>query len=127
MGRDKRSFIEQGNETEDWVDVLKSTTEKAVDKVNVATLAFVEEGVIIEEKYNILTVSPFPLEQGQKPYTLRAYCSKDLPAKQGDIVVVLFTNKNFRNNLEYDTPQESSNEESHPITCGIIINILYSR
>ena len=129
MGRDKRSFIEHGNETE---DVLKSTTEKAVDKVNVATLAFVQDiyNVVYEEdnrtpKWSIVTVLPFPLEQGQKPYTLRAYCSKDLYVKQGDIVVVLFTNKNFRNNLEYDTPQESSNEESHPITCGVIINILY--
>lgn len=133
---DKKSFIEQGNETEDWIDVLKNATTRAVDKVNVATLAFVEEEIdTTNDKYDIVTVSPFPLEQGQKEYTIRAYCpkdfsvrrnKKDVSIKKGDIVVVLFINKDFRYNLEYDEPQQSSSEDYHPITCGVIVNILYS-
>lgn len=119
-----KSFIEQGNQTKDWVDVLKDTTGKAVDKVNVATLAFVEDGVEEYEKYDIRTVSPFPLEQGQKPYTIRAYCKQGESFNKGDIVLVVFTNKNFKNNLEYKEPMESSNDETHPITCGVIIYTL---
>ena len=122
-----KSFIEQGNETKDWVDVLKNSTSKAADKVNVATLAFVENDKKEYDKYKIITVSPFPLEQGQRPYTIRAYARKDDEIKKGDIVVVLFTNKNFKNNLEYNEPMQSSNDESHPLTCGVIVYKLYNK
>ena len=125
---DKRSFIEQGNQTKDWVDVLKDATNKAIDKVNVATLAYVEnERDTRNDKYDIITVSPFPLEEGQKSYTIRAYARKGEDVREGDIVVVLFTNKNFINNLDHNTPQESSNQESHPITCGVIVYKLYDK
>ena len=123
----KRSFIEQANETEDWTDVLKNVSNQASAKTRVATLGFVEEDKQEFEKYNIITVSPFPLEQGQNIYTIRCYANKEETFNKGDIVVVLFTDKNFRNNLEYETPQESSNDEIHPITCGVIIKTLYSK
>lgn len=122
-----KPFIEQGNQTDDWTDVLKEVVNKASEKTRVATLGFVEEITQEYDKYEIVTVSPFPLEQGQTTYTIRAYASKGEEFNKGDIVVVLFTDRNFRNNIETDIPQESSNEESHPITCGVIIKTLYSK
>lgn len=117
----EKPFIEQGNQGDDWTEVLKEVVNKAVEKTNVATLGFVEELSNETEKYKIYTISPFPLEEGQSQYTLRCYASKEDAFDKGDIVVVLFTNKDFRNNIESNVPQEVGSSELHPITCGVII------
>lgn len=125
MGND---FIEEANDNHEWQDILCLTIDKAMEKTHVATLGF----VVSKEPHNICgraKVKPFPLDMGQEEYVIDV-CYNDVDLddlKNGDIVVVLFMDKNFNNNLNYDSPKQVNTEILHNISQGVIISRLIKK
>lgn len=129
-------FIEQANETDDWTDLFIATIDKAMQKTNVASLAFVSKADVGSVNgIKIAQVQPFPLDQGQEPFNIEAYYNPDYkiwssssraPLKDGSIVVILYTDKPFKNNLDFDTPKVVSTKpnELHDISNAVIIHTL---
>lgn len=120
-------FIEQANESDEWTDLLLAVIDKSMEKTNVATMAYVVGNSYEEyQKYATIKVRPFPLEEGQEENVLDVICSisDKNNLTDGKIVVVLFMDRNFKNNLSLDKPQKAKTETLHSISHGVIIKIL---
>lgn len=120
-------FIDQANETEDWTDLFIATIDKAMEKTNVASLAFVSQvdaGEINGVK--IAQVQPFPLDKGQEPFNIDAFYNVNDGITDNSIVVILYTDRNFKSNLNYDSPKvvNTKSGELHDIANAVIIKVL---
>lgn len=120
-------FIEQANENKELTDLIIASIDKAMEKTNVATLAYVVENTFEQKDgYGMIKVKPFPLDEGQNEYMLDVICASNdkNSLTNNKIVVVLFIDKNFKNNLTLGKPQKAKTETLHSISQGVIIKIL---
>lgn len=124
----KKDFETRISEAETLTDVLLLLKESTLLDTHVSTLAYLTNKV--EEfngKYGIYECRPFPLKEKQEVYNLQAYYfnpSLD-NLSSGDIVLVVFTDKNFINNLysNDETPKETQDQGNHLLKYGVIIPI----
>lgn len=96
--------------------------------INVATLAYVKNVSLDKsEKYYNVDVKPFPLKEDQEEYELSCYCNNRIgeKLKEKDIVIVLFTDLDFRSSLNNNTINSVNDEECHDINSGVIISWLW--
>lgn len=113
---------------ESFEDLFMLTIKIAKSTTNVATLAYVESKEQVNNgKYYEVMCSPFPLKQDQSKYTIKCYCNNDLAEdlSEKDIVIILYTDLDFRRSLNNNSIDPVSNEECHSINTGVIINYLY--
>lgn len=109
------------------VDLFSKLKENISINTNVATLATYKN--IIQEyssdtKYGIVECSPFPLYGNETEYSLYAYFFGDYSFNQGDIVLIIYTDKDFRANLKnQDKIQKTTNTNLHSKTFGVLIKI----
>ncbi len=108
------------------LDVLMILKEKIMLDTHVSTLAYVDE--IVNDygllgPYSIIKVKPFPLDINQEEYTLQAYCFKNTSFAKNDLVLVIFTDKNFILNLNSETPKETQDLQTHLLKYGVVIPI----
>ena len=107
-------------------DLFDLTIDIAKRSVLVSSLAYVES-VNEGDKYSVVTVKPFPLMKDQTEYTINAYCNNDLAEDLSvkDIVVVLFTDLDFRSSLNNNSIDAINDDECHDINNGVIVGYLY--
>lgn len=107
-------------------DLFDLTIDIAKRSVLVSSLAYVES-VNEGDKYSVVTVKPFPLMKDQTEYTINAYCNNDLAEDLSvkDIVVVLFTDLDFRSSLNNNSIDAVNDDECHDINNGVIVGYLY--
>ena len=87
----------------DLLDVLIVFREKLLKDINVATLAFYKKRVeeyTSTKKYGIIEVAPFPLTESETENTITVYHFTDVEFNENDIVIILFMDTNFIQNLK---------------------------
>lgn len=124
MKEDLKSRIGQAK---NLLDVLLILKDKTMQDTHVATLAYLEENIEkFNDKYGIWRCRPFPLETGQEAYSIQSYYfSKDGDDfKPDSIVVILFTDSNFINNLNSinTVPKPTNDTILHSIKYGVIVS-----
>ena len=110
-------------------DLFDLTIDIAKRSVLVSSLAYVES-VNEGDKYSVVTVKPFPLMKDQTEYTINAYCNNDLAEDLSakDIVVVLFTDLDFRSSLNNNSTMQPEVEKTKvnlaiPICLSVILHV----
>ena len=126
----RTTFEQQIAEAKSLLDVLLILKQKTMLDTHVATLAYLNEQIQPHDgKFGIWTASPFPLDSGQSEYRIQAYYfdkASDNSLKSGDIVVILFMDRNFINNLQsaFTEPKPTNDEIIHSLKYGVLIKSL---
>ena len=110
------------------LDVLLILKEKTMLDTHVATLAYLENNIsTFDGKSGIWICRPFPLDQGQEEYQIQAYyfSADGDKFEKGKMVVILFTDRNFINDLKSVTniPKETNDLTLHSLKFGVIISL----
>lgn len=115
------------------LDVLLILKEKTMQDIHVASLAYLDENIQeFNGKFGIWRCRPFPLEENQSEYTIQAYYftengnPSDKGLKSGQIVVILYMDKNFINNLNVTdgNPKPTQDLIYHSLKYGVILNTI---
>lgn len=122
MREDLQTEISSATTLLDVLLILKKVT---MLDTHVATLAYVTEE---EAKWNgnhgTIKCKPFPLNKEQEEYTIQAYYfNQNSSFNEGDIVVILFMDRNFINNLSAvdKKPKQTKDLTTHTYKFGIVI------
>jgi hypothetical protein len=124
MNRDQLSYkLSENNTFQDVMDLLKQSV---MMDTHVATLAFFDS--VIQEytsdnKYGIIRARPFPLRESESEYGINAYYINDRTFEQGQILVILYTDLCFAENLQTDkrNPRKTKNTMNHSMLSGVVI------
>lgn len=106
------------------VDLLSKSKQTTSELINVATLARIKS--ISEEfdesiGYGKLVVTPFPIDTNNE-ISLEVYAITDREYEENDLVVILFMDSDFRNNLKYgSTPIKVTSTTKHSKMYGVIV------
>lgn len=106
------------------LDVLMILKQVTMLDTHVATLAFVAEKENWKDNYGTIRCNPFPLDTNQPEYTIEAYYfNSESHFNVGDIVVILFMDRNFINNLKVvdKKPRVTKDLGIHSLKYGVII------
>lgn len=124
----KTTLEQQISEAKSLLDVLLILKQKTMLDTHVATLAYLDNNVkTFNGKYGVWICRPFPLDENQNEYNIHAYYF----SSEGDnfvkdkIVLIVFTDRNFINNLESVTnvPKETNDVLLHSLKYGIIVSL----
>ncbi len=107
------------------LQVLLSLKRNIMRELNVGSLGEVEK---IDN--DIITVNLFPAYEETNELKIQCYKLKDLEIKEKDVVVILFLDLNFKQNLlqtrsnQIRSKLSKNNKEYHSKKFGIIIGII---
>ena len=121
MREDLESEISSATSLLDVLLILKKVT--MID-THVATLAYVVGEQTWKDSYGTIRCKPFPLDTNQSEYIIEAYYfNSESIINENDIVVILFMDKNFINNLNAvdNKPRITQDLGTHLIKYGIVI------
>lgn len=120
----KQTRSSQISNCDDLLSVLILLKQVTMESTKVATLAYVKRIVTpFNNKYGVLEVAPFPLIDEQLQYKLQVYFFSDIIYKEGDIILVVFTDRNFISNLSVDEPKKTNDSQLHTIKYGVAIKV----
>lgn len=121
MREDLETKISSATTLLDVLMILKTVT---MLDTHVATLAFATGDGTWEDGHGILRCKPFPLDANQSEYIIEAYYFKQQSHfQEGDIVVILFMDRNFINNLKVTDkkPRITKDLNTHSLKYGVIL------
>lgn len=107
------------------LDVLLALKTNIFKNLKVATL-----GQVTSVDNDVITASIFPLYKDEDTLNLEVYKLKNLDIKKDDIVLILFLDRNFNQNLKQTKNNQArtnlveSKDTLHSYKNGIIIGIL---
>ncbi len=119
---------ENANNSPGFLQVLMALKENIFNDLQVATVAIVTQ--IIEDADGNRTVL---CRDFGDTISFQAYCLYNMDVLQGDVVVILYTDKDFRTNLkklqsgDYEFTPNSEFETRHTKANGIAVGVLYRR
>lgn len=121
-----KEFQEQRNSYQqyDLIELLKSFQKKINRNLYVATLA-----VVNDVNNELITCTPFPIRKDDRVNTIIAYNLTQRVVNEGDKVLILFTDRDFRDTYVSTTTNENTigetnDENLHSQAYGIIIQCL---
>ena len=114
------------SEAKSLLDVLLILKDKTMLDTHVATLAYLRNNITkFNGKYGVWECSPLPLDGDQAEYLTQAYyfTSDGDNFKADSLVLVVFTDMNFINNLQSTTavPKRTDDVILHSVKYGIIV------
>lgn len=115
------------NTSSDFLKVLLALKKNVFKDLKVAGLAQVKS-----IKDDIFTVQPFPILSNELDKNIQCIAVSNLWVKEGDVVLLLYTDRNFIQNLKQVklgqklTPLKSD-AELHSEKYGIIIALVHSK
>lgn len=105
----------------DLVSIFEAAEKRTLRHCNVATLALVQK----TEEDNIYCL-PFPIREGESPSTIKAWNIYNAKVEKNDIVLVIFTDRDFRvnkDNVSENNIVQTSDNNLHEIEFGVAISI----
>lgn len=121
-----KEYQEQRNSYQqyDFIEILKSFQKKINRNLYVASLAVVNS---IDNE--LITCTPFPVRKDDRVNTIIAYNLTQRVLNEGDKVLILFTDRDFRDtyskvSTNENTIGETNDENLHSQSYGIIIQCL---
>lgn len=113
--------------TNSLLDLLKLTSDKTSELIKVSTLAKVKSiktQYSDEKRYGVLNVTPFPLNNNESEYSIIAYYFSNIEFKENDIVLIVFTDLYFAENLNnLDVITTSPKTTRHTTSNAVVIKI----
>ena len=125
MSNDVRRQGYRGISKNDDLEVLLALKRNILRDLKVASL-----GIVKSIKDNIIKVNLFPTYTNESEITIDCYCLKNLEVNKDNVVLVLFLDRNFiqnlnqKNNNQQLTKVDSKNIELHSLKYGVIIGII---
>lgn len=101
----QQEFFKKRNSGQEYsqVEILKSTVQKAMRDIHVASFASVVSSTDTEVK-----CIPFPIREGSTPIQVTAINLTGKTFKKDDIVFIVFTDRDYRTNLKNATSDENT-------------------
>ena len=125
MSNDVRRQGYRGISKNDDLEVLLALKRNILRDLKVASL-----GIVKSIKDNIIKVNLFPTYTNESEITIDCYCLKNLEVNKDNVVLVLFLDRNFiqnlnqKNNNQQLTNIDSKNIELHSLKYGVVIGII---
>lgn len=125
MSNDARRQGNRGISKNDDLEVLLALKRNILRDLKVASL-----GIVKSIKDNIIKVNLFPTYTNESEITIDCYCLKNLEVNKNNVVLVLFLDRNFiqnlnqKNNNQQLTKIDSKNIELHSLKYGVVIGII---
>lgn len=125
MSNDARRQGNRGISKNDDLEVLLALKRNILRDLKVASL-----GIVKSIKDNIIKVNLFPTYTNESEITIDCYCLKSLEVNKDNVVLVLFLDRNFiqnlnqKNNNQQLTKIDSKNIELHSLKYGVVIGII---
>ena len=125
MSNDARRQGYRGISKNDDLEVLLALKRNILRDLKVASL-----GIVKSIKDNIIKVNLFPTYTNESEITIDCYCLKNLEVNKDNVVLVLFLDRNFiqnlnqKNNNQQLTKVDSKNNELHSLKYGVVIGII---
>lgn len=125
MSNDVRRQGYRGISKNDDLEVLLALKRNILRDLKVASL-----GIVKSIKDNIIKVNLFPTYTNESEITIDCYCLKNLEVNKDNVVLVLFLDRNFiqnlnqKNNNQQLTKVDSKNIELHSLKYGVVIGII---
>lgn len=125
MSNDARRQGNRGISKNDDLEVLLALKRNILRDLKVASL-----GIVKSIKDNIIKVNLFPTYTNESEITIDCYCLKNLEVNKDNVVLVLFLDRNFiqnlnqKNNNQQLTKVDSKNIELHSLKYGVVIGII---
>lgn len=125
MSNDARRQGNRGISKNDDLEVLLALKRNILRDLKVASL-----GIVKSIKDNIIKVNLFPTYTNESEITIDCYCLKNLEVNKDNVVLVLFLDRNFiqnlnqKNNNQRLTNIDSKNIELHSLKYGVVIGII---
>jgi hypothetical protein len=125
MSNDARRQGYRGISKNDDLEVLLALKRNILRDLKVASL-----GIVKSIKDNIIKVNLFPTYTNESEITIDCYCLKNLEVNKDNVVLVLFLDRNFiqnlnqKNNNQQLTKVDSKNIELHSLKYGVVIGII---
>lgn len=125
MSNDARRQGYRGISKNDDLEVLLALKRNILRDLKVASL-----GIVKSIKDNIIKVNLFPTYTNESEITIDCYCLKNLEVNKDNVVLVLFLDRNFiqnlnqKNNNQQLTKVDSRNIELHSLKYGVVIGII---
>lgn len=125
MSNDARRQGYRGISKNDDLEVLLALKRNILRDLKVASL-----GIVKSIKDNIIKVNLFPAYTNESEITIDCYCLKNLEVNKDNVVLVLFLDRNFiqnlnqKNNNQQLTKVDSKNIELHSLKYGVVIGII---
>lgn len=125
MSNDARRQGNRGISKNDDLEVLLALKRNILRDLKVASL-----GIVKSIKDNIIKVNLFPTYTKESEITIDCYCLKNLEVNKDNVVLVLFLDRNFiqnlnqKNNNQQFTKIDSKNIELHSLKYGVVIGII---
>lgn len=125
MSNDARRQGYRGISKNDDLEVLLALKRNILRDLKVASL-----GIVKSIKDNIIKVNLFPTYTNESEITIDCYCLKNLEVNKDNVVLVLFLDRNFiqnlnqKNNNQRLTKVDSKNIELHSLKYGVVIGII---
>lgn len=125
MSNDARRQGYRGISKNDDLEVLLALKRNILRDLKVASL-----GIVKSIKDNIIKVNLFPTYTNESKITIDCYCLKNLEVNKDNVVLVLFLDRNFiqnlnqKNNSQQLTKVDSKNIELHSLKYGVVIGIV---
>lgn len=125
MSNDARRQGYRGISKNDDLEVLLALKRNILRDLKVASL-----GIVKSIKDNIIKVNLFPTYTNESEITIDCYCLKNLEVNKDNVVLVLFLDRNFiqnlnqKNNSQQLTKVDSKNIELHSLKYGVVIGII---
>lgn len=109
----------------DFLQVLLQLEKKTMTDLHVSTLAYVQS---IDAANKTVVATSFPLLEGEMEKNITCFCLNSTEGlAQGDIVFVIFCDKNFANNLRqirqsgFNKAYVTDDKELHSEQFGVIV------
>lgn len=105
----------------DLVSIFKAAEIRTMRHICVASMAWVSELDVDNPDYYLVT--PFPVREGEASADIKAYNINGCEYEKGEAVLVLFTDRDFRSNIN-NTKQEvaqTNDNDLHSQLYGVII------
>lgn len=112
------SDVRNANQQYDLIEIFKTSETRVLRNCNVSTLAIVDS--VNDREVNC---RPFPIREGENEISIIAYkLNGEMELTKNDIVLVIFTDRDFRGNINNTNNIYSTNDnELHKNDFGIII------
>jgi hypothetical protein len=110
--------VRNSNQQYDLVEIFKISETRVLKNCNVASLAIVDS---VDDRN--VTCRPFPIREGESVTSIIAYkLNGDMELSKNDIVLVIYTDRDFRGNINNTNNIYSTNDnELHKVDYGVIV------
>lgn len=120
----QRAQIDNLHDINDLLVLLKNSIMSNLHVSSLARYVGVQQAYDETLKFQIIKVVPFPIDDGEQEHTDYAYCFSDREFSDGEYVLIIYTDKDFRDNIQLTNWRTLTDaRKPHKTSYGVVIPI----